>query len=114
MRRLPEILAERTVEQGVELELRVPGDLEMFAGHFPGAPVLPGVVQLDWCVRLARDRLPLRGVFRAMEQVKFLAPIAPEARVTLHLELKAGGARLDFRFFGRENKYSSGTFLFGA
>jgi 3-hydroxymyristoyl/3-hydroxydecanoyl-(acyl carrier protein) dehydratase len=114
MRRLPEILAERAMEQGIELELRVPADLEMFAGHFPGAPVLPGVVQLDWCVRLGRERLALRGAFRAMEQVKFLAPIVPEARITLHLELKAGGARLDFRFFGEEKKYSSGTLLFAA
>src|SRR4051812_11008483 len=114
MRRLPEILAERALEDGVELDLRVPADLEVFAGHFPGAPVLPGVVQLDWCVRLARPRLPLGGTFRGMQQVKFLAPIAPEARVTLHLELKGGGERLDFSFSGREKKYSSGSFLFGA
>jgi 3-hydroxymyristoyl/3-hydroxydecanoyl-(acyl carrier protein) dehydratase len=114
MRRLPEILAERALEQGVELDLRVPADLDMFPGHFPGAPVLAGVVQLDWCVRLGRERLPLRGAFRGMEQIKFLAPIAPDARVTLRLQLKAGGERLDFSFSLQDRKCSSGTFLFGA
>jgi 3-hydroxymyristoyl/3-hydroxydecanoyl-(acyl carrier protein) dehydratase len=114
MRRLPEILAERAAPERVELDLRVPADLEYFAGHFPGAPVLPGVVQLDWCMRLARPRLRLRGRFRAAEQLKFLAPIGPEARVTLALELKASGARLDFRYFSQEKKLSSGTFVFDA
>ena len=114
MRLLPEILAERSTPGRVELELRVPGDLEYFAGHFPGAPVLPGAVQLDWCVRLGRERLALRGGFRAAEQIKFLAPIGPEARVTLLLELKASGERLDFRYFSQAKKLSSGTFVFGA
>ena len=114
MRRLPEILAERRPDAGrVELDLRVPADLEYFAGHFPGAPVLPGVVQIDWCVRLAGDRLPVRGAFRALEQVKFLAPILPETRLRLDLELKDGD-RLKFAYFEGEKKYSSGTIVFGA
>ena len=114
MRLLPEILAERASPERVELELRVPADLEYFAGHFPGAPLLPGVVQLDWCMRLGRERLLLRGAFRALEQLKFLAPIGPGARVTLALELKASGARLDFRYFSQDQKLSSGTLVFGA
>ena len=119
MRRLPEILAERRLDgngaaSGVELELRVPADLEYFAGHFPGAPVLPGVVQLDWCLRLARERLGLAGHFRGMEQIKFLAPIGPDAQVTLRLEMRPGGEKLSFGFFVDSKKHSSGTLLFGA
>ena len=114
MRRLPEILAERRPGDGssVELDLHIPADLEYFDGHFPGAPVLPGAVQLDWCVRLGRERLSLPGEFRALEQVKFLSPIGPEARVTLRLVLQ--GQRLRFGFFAGETKYSSGTLVFGA
>lgn len=109
MRRLPEILAERSGDAHVELDLRVPADLEYFAGHFPGAPVLPGVVQLDWCMRLARGRLALTGGFRGLQQIKFLAPIEPEARITLRLELN--GTKLNFGFFAKDKKHSSGTFL---
>ena len=114
MHRLPEILAERRLGENaaaaVELELRVPADLEYFAGHFPGAPVLPGVVQLDWCMRLARERLALRGAFRALEKIRFLAPIGPDMKLTLRLELK--GERLAFDYSGNEKKYSSGIFVF--
>jgi 3-hydroxymyristoyl/3-hydroxydecanoyl-(acyl carrier protein) dehydratase len=113
MRRLPEILAERASEHQVELDLRVPADLEYFAGHFPGAPVLPGVVQLDWSVRLGRERLALAARFRAVEQLKFLVPIGPEARITLVLGVSRGGERLDFRYVAGETKHSSGAFLFG-
>ena len=113
MRRLPEILAERRAgEARVELDLRVPADLEYFAGHFPGAPVLPGVVQIDWCVRLGRERLTLPGAFRALEQLKFLAPIVPSDTVSLLLELRR--ERLKFAYFEKEKKYSSGTIVFGA
>jgi len=114
MRRLPEILAERASAERVELDLRVPADLEYFAGHFPGAPVLPGVVQLDWCVRLASGRLPLRGGFRALEQIKFLAPISPKDRLTLTLRARQEGTRLDFQYAASGKKLSSGTLLFGA
>jgi 3-hydroxymyristoyl/3-hydroxydecanoyl-(acyl carrier protein) dehydratase len=114
MRRLPEIIAERRPDVArVELDLRIPADLEYFAGHFPGAPVLPGVVQIDWCVRLGQERLALPGTFRAMEQVKFLAPIVPSMTVSLLLE-RRDASRLKFAYFEKEKKYSSGTIVFGA
>jgi len=113
-RRLPEILAERAGPGGVELDLRVPPDLEYFAGHFPGLPILPGVVQIDWSVRLGRARLPVRGDFAAAEQVKFLAVVRPEARLTLTLELKAENTRMNFTYAGKDRRYSSGTLVFGA
>src|SRR5258706_13503042 len=95
-RRLPEILAERAGPGRVELELRVPPELEYFAGHFPGMPILPGVVQIGWSVRLGRARLPVRGAFVAAEQLKFLSIVRPAARLTLTLELNAEQTRLNF------------------
>jgi len=43
----PRIVSE-TLGPPVRLELAVAPDLPCFEGHFPGVPVLPGVVQLDW------------------------------------------------------------------
>lgn len=113
-RLLPEILGERAAPGGVELDLRVPPDLEYFAGHFPGMPILPGVVQIDWSVRLGRARLPVRGEFAAAEQIKFLAVVRPEARLTLTLELNAEKTKMSFIYAGKERRYSSGTLVFGA
>jgi acyl-coenzyme A synthetase/AMP-(fatty) acid ligase len=37
----------RTTGRGVELVIALPPELRWFDGHFPGFPVLPGVVQVD-------------------------------------------------------------------
>jgi 3-hydroxymyristoyl/3-hydroxydecanoyl-(acyl carrier protein) dehydratase len=113
-RRLPEILAEHAGPDGLELELRVPPDLEYFAGHFPGMPILPGVVQIDWSVRLGRARLPVRGDFIAAEQIKFLSIVRPAAELTLALQLNGDQTKMNFSYTGKDRKYSSGTLVFGA
>lgn len=113
MRLLPDILAERRLPGRVELDLRVPAELAYFDGHFPGSPILPGVVQLDWSVRYARERLGLRGEFSAAENLKFHSVIRPGAQLTLSLE-GDGSKGFHFNFFSETRKVSSGTLLFGA
>lgn len=111
MRLLPEILAERAERDRVELELRVPEDLACFAGHFPGLPILPAVVQLDWSLKLGRERLGLAGEFAAAENLKFLSIVRPGAHLTLVLE-RVDAARLRFGYSGRGRKFSSGIVVF--
>jgi 3-hydroxymyristoyl/3-hydroxydecanoyl-(acyl carrier protein) dehydratase len=113
MRLLPEILGERREADRFELDLRVPADLAYFEGHFPGLPILPGVVQIDWSVRFARERLGLRGDFSAAENLKFLSIVRPDARLTLSLRAETD-ARLTFSYFAQDKKYSSGTLVFGS
>jgi 3-hydroxymyristoyl/3-hydroxydecanoyl-(acyl carrier protein) dehydratase len=113
MRLLPEILAEQRQDGRVELDLHVPPDLAYFEGHFPGMPILPGVVQIDWSVRFARERLGLRGQFAAAENLKFLSIVRPDTRLTLALQAEKD-TRLIFSYFSRDRKYSSGTLVFGA
>ena len=61
-------------------------------GHFPGAPVVPGVVQIKWAIALAQRYLAIGGGFAGMENVKFQRAMTPGSRVTLTLEYAAAAA----------------------
>ena len=50
---LPTVLACETLADGVRLQLWLDPDLPWFTGHFPGAPLLPGVTQIHWVMHYA-------------------------------------------------------------
>ena len=53
-------------------------------GHFPGAPLVPGVVILDEVVA-ALDEWRHDSELSAVHSVKFLAPLKPEQPFTISL-----------------------------
>jgi len=60
----------------VALSLPIAVDHPAFAGHFPGRPVVPGVVLLDLCLRsvaMRHDDVPAWSI----DNAKFLSPVAP-------------------------------------
>lgn len=62
-------------------------------GHFPGSPLVPGVVVLDHVLAaIEREHGPL-GALR-LPQVKFLAPLLPGVPATVSLD----GAAPRWRF----------------
>ncbi len=68
-----------------------PPDLPVFAGHFPGSPLVPGVFLVE-AVRAALERacgLSLRLV--EVRDARFTAPVLPGDRVRVDVE-GAGGA----------------------
>ncbi len=60
-------------------------------GHFPGAPILPGVVLLDEAVRVIERDLGTPGACWRIASVKFLSPAAPGEALCLEHERLAGG-----------------------
>ena len=88
----------------------VPAALEHFRGHFPGFPILPGIVQLDWAVRLGRRHFQGLDGSDAVDNFKCQALVFPEARLTL--ELRRDDTGLHFRYFDAQRTYSSGKILF--
>lgn len=60
--------------------LHVAHDHPSFAGHFPGQPVLPGVVLLSMVMEALQSRL---GTPAQIDQAKFLAPVLPGDTLTL-------------------------------
>lgn len=60
------------------------GDHPSLPGHFPGTPLVPGVIILDEVVAALnewRQNLQLSGI----QSVKFLAPLLPDQPFTISL-----------------------------
>lgn len=64
---------------------RVPLDHPAFAGHFPGRPIVPGVVLLDRALRLAQARDPAHQGDWQVGQAKFLSPCGPGDELVFEL-----------------------------
>ena len=76
-------------------------------GHFPGNPIVPGVVILDEVVSALRARLPALRV-AGFAQVKFLAPLSPNARASVTLE-QTTETQATFRCHARDTLIATGT-----
>jgi 3-hydroxymyristoyl/3-hydroxydecanoyl-(acyl carrier protein) dehydratase len=107
---LPEITSVTESESGATYQIRVPPELEHFRGHFPGFPILPGIVQLDWAVRLGRRHFQGLGDSAAVDNFKCQALVFPAAELTL--ELRRDETGLNFRYFDARRTYSSGKIVF--
>ena len=110
---LPEVITSHIENNGrLVLTLHIQPELDYFAGHFPGLPLLPGVVQVDWAVRLGKDHLGLNGDFGSLDNLKFQSMIFPGATVALMLEWQAATGRLNFEYRQGEQVASSGRISF--
>ena len=75
---------------------RVPVDHPSFAGHFPGRPILPGVLLLAEVMEALRA-LGDDSVADACEiaSAKFLSPVQPGDELTITLQVSTTGWRFD-------------------
>jgi len=84
-----------------------------FQGHFPGNPVLPGVLQVDWAIRWATEAFGPLGTFLGLERVKFLEAIRPLETVDLRL-VRTRPGELTFTYLSGAARKGSGTLRFGS
>ncbi|WP_065615458.1 acyl-CoA synthetase family protein [Pseudomonas moraviensis] len=109
----PEVLEQSETEGEWSLQLSVPPDLAYFSGHFPKAPVLPGVVQVEWALNLGRQLLNLTGPFAGMEVLKFQQLVRPGDEIQLHLRFDPERSKLYFAYRNDTATCSSGRILLG-
>ena len=110
----PRLPAVRILEQEATrmlLELTVPANLLYFDGHFSIAPVLPGVVQVDWAIHYGRRHFGLEPGFKGINALKFQQMIRPEQPVQLELVHEVAKAQLHFRYFSDVGAHASGRIL---
>jgi 3-hydroxymyristoyl/3-hydroxydecanoyl-(acyl carrier protein) dehydratase len=92
--------------------LRVEPGHPAFDGHFPGQPILSGLIQVDWAARLGQDTFGPLGIFQCVEHLKFQAPIRPDEPLELHLDWTPEARQLRFRYTGSQGPKSAGILIF--
>ncbi len=86
----------------------IAADHPSLPGHFPGSPVVPGVVVLDFVLQAAAAwrQSPVHAT--GLRQVKFHAPLLPGECADVSLELAS--ETLAFRVSHGERLIAQGTF----
>lgn len=102
----------RRDETRAELEIELDPALAVFDGHFPQAPILPGVAQLDWAVRYGREAFALPPHVLRMEALKFQRVARPGMRIRLQLEWVPGQSTLAFHYASEHGPHASGRLVF--
>ena|SRR5690606_29853993 len=111
--RYPLLLVDKVADLRIDEEIRaikaVSFNEQFFQGHFPGRPIMPGVLQIEALAQaagiLAVETLDLAGsgklvYFMAIEDAKFRAPVEPGCLLELHAGFVQKRARV-CKFWGK-------------
>lgn len=87
---------------------RIPADHPAFAGHFPGMPIVPGVVLLDEVMHIVLEAQGLAVEDWKIASAKFLSPLGPDATVAIEHEVQTSGA-IHFDILDGERRIATGS-----
>ncbi|KRG75586.1 dehydratase [Stenotrophomonas ginsengisoli] len=71
------------------MHFSIPADHPCLPGHFPGHPLVPGVVVLEQVIAAVARQHGLPAGRLRLPQVKFLAPLYPQQRAEVVLQGQA-------------------------
>jgi acyl-coenzyme A synthetase/AMP-(fatty) acid ligase len=101
-------LIEQERKRRAALSFTVPPDHPALAGHFPGHPIVPGVVLLDHALDAIGSALGQNFDACRIESAKFLSPAQPGESLDIAYETAASGA-IRFTIRAGERAVASGA-----
>jgi 3-hydroxymyristoyl/3-hydroxydecanoyl-(acyl carrier protein) dehydratase len=93
--------------------VRVQYELQVFRGHFPSRPIVPGVVQIGWAVDIARAEGLVAGAFTGISAAKFRRVLQPGLDLGLRLDGQDERRQLSFEYSLGSMVVSGGRVQFG-
>ncbi|MCL1861543.1 MAG: AMP-binding protein [Proteobacteria bacterium] len=83
-----------------------------FDGHFPQMAILPGVIQVDWALRLAQRYFPIEGRFSDLRRLRFQRILRPDDQVSLTLRFLPEKKEVHFAYTSAYGVHSQGRASF--
>lgn len=74
------------------MSLQVAADHPVFAGHFPGRPIVPGVMLLEWAQDQIAQSLGRAPRELRVREAKFFTPLEPGQQAHLRFDAPANDA----------------------
>lgn len=91
-----------------QVTLHIPADHPAFAGHFPGLPIVPGVVLLDEAIYAIMQDLGSVPKAWKIASAKFLSPLGPETTVIIEFAIQESGS-VQFDIVDGERRIATGS-----
>jgi len=99
-------------EQKLSATIFLPKNLVYFDGHFENMPILPGVVQIHWAIKLAYKNLKIEGEFIGVDILKFKKIISPGYIVNIEACYNPIKGALNFTYTSELGEHSTGIVKF--
>ena len=107
---LCELINFEVTENGIEASVRLNSIHPIFAAHFPGHPVTPGVIQMQLVAELVGHHVGKSVSLIELDSCKFIKVLDPEKTPELFIDVNVEqeGERIVVTATGKTNE---GTFL---
>lgn len=89
-------------------EAAVPADHPCLAGHFPGQPVVPAVMLLEFVAQGLSEALARRVSLSAVPAAKFTRPLLPQQAVRVELQIDTAGRCARFKLSAQGEELAQG------
>lgn len=109
--KIPRVLSWLDESSQHKILLAVSPELDCFKGHYPGNPILPGIVQLHWATGISMSLLGFSEVPLDIKRLKFKNIVQPPSVIELVLSMSSTNM-VQFQFNSVGQIHSMGCLVF--